>query len=519
MSHWRTPLLLVVILATAASARLFHLNFYCYYFDEAWNDELSTGRGSLHIRLPNDVIHENVPKPTSLIGAAPWYAIWTHMDYVTHPPLYLIVLRWWRDLFGESPIVSRACSAILSTLAILFLFDVGRLLHGTSTAMWACLIMALAGAQVQLAREVRPYALELLMSMAALSALVRIEKLGRSMPRLIALGACVLGMVLTHYFAAPAALAMGVYALIRLRGSARRDAMIALIIAGLVFAIAWGPFFLQQRNAFSAAVDTWLREDLDGRLLRNLTRFAAVPLRLLMTPPQGAFPGGYVAVVALFIPFAMLKRRPEMLLWCLWLCGTIFFVAAMDLIRGTYQLAFIRYALIGGPAIYMSLSAVLANSNRAWLRHIVPACIALSCLGALPETYDIVEPEYRQLASYLDNNVQPTDVVVFYVEPADYWFVNAMYLNTCYYTRSYPWPFMMTTHVPDAAMSDRLKQASAIWFVVSMDSRMDGQTFMPGATVDGYQHFPYLCQCFRLTPDAKTAHRPVVQPRPLWELR
>ena len=248
MSQWRTALLLILILATAGVARFAHINRYCYFFDEAWNDEVSTGRGSLHIRLPNNELIANLAKPTSLVGALPWWRIWTNMDNVTHPPLYIIVLRWWRDIFGESPIISRACSATLSALAVLLLFDVGRILHGTATGLWASLIMALAGAQIELAQEVRPYALLTLISLGALSALVRIEKYGPTLRRNIALGLLVLGMVLTHYFSAPAALAIGVYVLLRLRGRARRDAMISLVLAAIVYAVIWGPFFLQQRG-------------------------------------------------------------------------------------------------------------------------------------------------------------------------------------------------------------------------------------------------------------------------------
>src|SRR4051794_30135450 len=98
MSRRITLILLALILALAAVVRFAWIGHYSYFFDEAWNDELSTGRGSMHIRLANDAIHENVPKPTSLAGAPPWWKVWSNVDYVTHPPLYLIVLRWWRNV-------------------------------------------------------------------------------------------------------------------------------------------------------------------------------------------------------------------------------------------------------------------------------------------------------------------------------------------------------------------------------------------------------------------------------------
>src|SRR5581483_236260 len=247
-------------LVVASVARSVHLNRYSYFFDETWNDEISTGRGSLHIRLPSDVVLSDIPKPTSLTGAAPWYTIWTHVDYVTHPPLYLIALRLWRDVFGESVVVSRAFSAVVSTLAILLLFDAVRLFHNTTASLWSCLIMALAGAQIELGQEARPYAMLLLPSLGALAAVARIEKLGVNRWRVVALGTCALTMVLTHYFAIPPAVAIGVYVLIRFRGRARRDAFLALVIAGVIFGICWGPFFLRERFAFSAATDMWMRE-------------------------------------------------------------------------------------------------------------------------------------------------------------------------------------------------------------------------------------------------------------------
>src|SRR5207249_12298384 len=127
MPRWLTFLLLILILGIATSMRFVYLPYSCYHFDEAWNDEMSTGHGSVHVRLPTDQLVENVPKPTSLPGARPWWRIWDNMDNVTHPPLYIIVLRWWRDLFGESPRVSRACLATISVLAVLLLFDVARI--------------------------------------------------------------------------------------------------------------------------------------------------------------------------------------------------------------------------------------------------------------------------------------------------------------------------------------------------------------------------------------------------------
>src|SRR5262249_54582522 len=146
--RWTTPILLLLIFAAAIAARFVHIGRYTYFFDETWNDELSTGRGSLHTRLANDVLHEGVPEVSSLDGAPAWWRIWAGMDNVTHPPLYIIVLRWWRDCFGGAFPVSRTLSALLSALAVLLMFDVARTLHGTAAGLWAALLMALSGSQI-----------------------------------------------------------------------------------------------------------------------------------------------------------------------------------------------------------------------------------------------------------------------------------------------------------------------------------------------------------------------------------
>jgi hypothetical protein len=255
-------------------------------------------------------------------------------------------------------------------------------------------------------------------------------------------------------------------------------------------------------------------------VLLTLKRLSAIPFRLLMEPPnpKQTLPG-YVSSVALVLPFLLLRRRPDLLLWCIWLGGTVFFIALLDLTRSTQHLVYIRYSLIGGPAIYATLAALVQPKARAWLAHLVPAAVALACLGALPTAYEQPKPEYRVLASYIDNNVQPGDALVFYSSDGDEWFSSAMYLNTCFYSRAYPWPFVMMTHPPDAAMRESLSHFNHVW-LVNRTASMSGEKLISGAAVDGYQYFPHTGSCERVTPEpTRSRSRAIVPPKPLWELR
>src|SRR5438046_7857121 len=98
--RWRWWLVLAGILALAGALRCARMGFGSLTFDEQWHLELSTGRGSPHVRLPDDVLIPSAPAVTSLADAPPWWKVWTNMDFVVHPPLYCTLLRIWREIFG-----------------------------------------------------------------------------------------------------------------------------------------------------------------------------------------------------------------------------------------------------------------------------------------------------------------------------------------------------------------------------------------------------------------------------------
>lgn len=497
--------LLLLILTGAAAVRGVHLNRACYFFDETWFDELSTGRGSLHSRLPANTLLENIPRVTSLNGAEPWWKIWSSLDHVTHPPLYMIILRAWREVFGESPIISRACSVVFSVIAVLLLFDVARLLHGARTALWACAIMAVAAPQVALAQEVRGYTLLLALCLAAMSALIRIEKVGTNPYRLAALSAAMLGMVLTHYFAIPAASALGLYATLRLRGAARQRVLLAMSASAAIFIIAWGPFLWEQRGNFTSTGDNWLSENPTGHITRDLHRLALLPHQLILEPHSEASPIAYLTAALLVIPFMLLRRRPELLLWCLWLCGTLFFIASIDLLRSTLHMAYIRYALIAGPAIYVLLASLLDGAGSPpMLRKAGPVLLGglfAGCALALPRAYNNVNVEYRGLSAFLDSKIDQNDAVIFYCSDREDWFPSVLYLNTSYYSRTYPWPFMMINRPADAALLEQLRKFKGVW-LVSGTASVTGDTLFPGATIIARQSFRGIGTCERFVPDA-----------------
>src|SRR5256885_15757517 len=93
-------IVLIAILVLGGALRFERASYGSLTFDEQWHLELSTGRGSPHVRLPEDQLISDAPAVTSLGNAPPAWAGGAHMDRVVHPPLFVLGLRVWRNLFG-----------------------------------------------------------------------------------------------------------------------------------------------------------------------------------------------------------------------------------------------------------------------------------------------------------------------------------------------------------------------------------------------------------------------------------
>ncbi|MDP3640662.1 MAG: glycosyltransferase family 39 protein [Nanoarchaeota archaeon] len=126
------PIFIILLLA-------FSLRFYALDIESLWIDEAF----SLHIAQQPDV--KQVFLETSQTEAA--------------PPGYYVLLHYWINVFGTSEWTVRFLSVLFSTLAVLMLFLLVRLLLNGKVALLSSLFMALSMLQVEYAQEARLYAL------------------------------------------------------------------------------------------------------------------------------------------------------------------------------------------------------------------------------------------------------------------------------------------------------------------------------------------------------------------------
>jgi hypothetical protein len=495
--------ILAAIFAAALWLRLHRLNAGSLTFDETWHLELSTGRGTHHELLPvGQVLREERVTGFAAAPAAP-LAVWGSLEHVTHPPLFLVVLRFWRLVLGEGDFIARLLPAVTSALAVLVLLDVARLLAGFRAGLWSAAIMAIAPAQISVAQEVRGYPQLLLLSLLTANAAVRMTQRTPTWRRSAGLAVGLVAMMLTHYFAIGVCAAIGLYLLVQ-RRDVRNRAMIAIAVAAAVYAACWGPFLVRQLPSFTRAGDVWLIDASPGATVRTLQRLAVAPARLLFEPLERSYPLVYASGIVLVLLPLMLRTRKELLLWVLWLAGSVGFLFALDLARSTTHLDYVRYFIVAGPPLYFFLARVVPSQGQGLGRaDLVPGVVVLACAASLPSAYEVFRPPWRDAARELDSLAQPGETIIFLKagqEVADkvpdyFWSVN--YLCLSHNSRTFPREIIVVPARPDDATLARIRRASSPTAIV-VTNVPNVEELLPGSALMETRFFPYAASLARI---------------------
>jgi hypothetical protein len=461
-----------------------------------WADELSAlatsaGRPRLEWVPPVGVVVQSPASLTSLEGAPHWWSIWLALSEENHPPLYFMLLRLWQDAFGMSETSARCLSVVAATAALLLLYDTMRCLHGPAPALWGCLLMALSAPQIRYSLEARSYMLLLALALGACSALARIERSGPSRRRLLALGACLLAGAFTHYHALAALLAVALYAVVRLRGEARRSVLFVLSSVALLFASAWGPFLWVQSGQTEMTViqdvgsvrsgmpsGGWLRAPAAGHVTRTLARAAAIPLLHLIEPMPRASQSPCWPILGYLAACALVRWRSELLLWCIWFGVSVGMLTVADLVFSLGQLEWIRYTLIASPAVFALLGASTANAPRL-VRHGLPALAAMACAIAAPGAYRPAKQPWREIGAALGLAARPGEVLILDGRSASVlWPCRGM----LHYAYSPSRPMLLAGDTLAPSARRRLEAEGVAWLLAP--PAFDLKRRLPGAVVE-----------------------------------
>ena len=482
---------LLLIIALALGLRVYDLSRAPLWLDEFAAMESSAGRGLAHMFAPNGVPIEHPISYTKMDPGAGLGDVWRNLDTDTHPPLYFLLLHVWRRMFGDSPGAIRMLSALLSIAAIPLLFDAARITVGRGPALWACGLMAVSNQLIYHAQEARNYPLLVLFACGTLAALARLKAHGYAVGRIVALGVCVFGMMLTHYYALGAALATGLYVLIAMRGRTRWSAVASLLIVAVVYLLTWGPQMpAQMRVANAADTRLWsLSSEWELPLYAASSLFCQigdVPLEVHWLPQASIVLAGIVLVV----PVLMFRRRGlgPLSLWWTWAVCTIGVVYLSDYLRHTALIVIPRYLTPAAPAVFVILAAALPARLGIW-RYTLPLVAGVISLLYLTNVYHDPRDNWRTIAGYVDSQAGRDDAIVFYGHQYP-WRARASYLSLGYYMNPWPCPVLVDDQPLAEATQQWLRQRHSVWVLVGAEDGREAPALIPGAVPVGGARIP-----------------------------
>lgn len=466
----RHRLLLGAVVVLALAARLPHMERDSLWMDELFSMAQSGGYPAWIPLPPANRVISPPARPTSLAEARPWPHVVTELAVDNHPPLHFLLLRGWREAFGDGTAAVRSLSVLFSIASLLLLFDAVRHLDGVPGALWATLLGALAGPHVYYAREARSYSLLVFFLLGAAAAAARLQARGPGAMRAVCLGACVLSACLSHY--GGVGFLFGLFAwvaLARFERGGRREAIAAFVGAGLVFLVLWGPMLWKQRLAFGPN-NAWNVDDPND-VQTPSTRLLPLPLQVVFT--SGPFFARRPATLGVaWLALAWLAwRRREVRLWAATALGAIAYAAMVDAFWGSAQLAFSRYVLPATPAVCALLAG--ARLGNGWRRAAVPALAALGLAAVLPAVWAPHRPPWGEWGDKAGRLVPSGEVIAL-------WQPRILRKGTLLLVQHYAWAPDRRLMLLEPPLDDEARRALGrrFWLVTSQASD-------PGAAVPG----------------------------------
>lgn len=473
--------LLALVLLIAALVRCTGLNRPMSY-DELWHLGLSTGRGSPIGQLEADRVYLDPPRQTSLEGAPPFWKCWTGMDGVLHPPLYVITLRLWRDLFGQSDIAAIWYSAAWSLLAIAMVFATVRLFTDAYVTALISLAVALARTQVYFAQAIRGYEMLIGLGAIAMWLMVRIEIFGSTRRRLMVLALATLPILLTHYFSAGAVAAIVLYGLWRGRPY-RLAFFLSLVAVGAVYAVVWLPFAIRQLDALWTG-DAFLKVERVNLFDETILMFGT-PFRLIVDATQTTHLAGVLgAAISGAVIFVLVHRRyPRALVPALcWTVMSIGLIAFLDIARSTRHGLFIRYLAIATPGVFVLFAALVCVLPEK-LRLVAASALVVGAIIVRPPGREVLfdAPGFARISEWLAKETPPDEAILLFRGNARAGYPDDVFIHCSHEPGLFPRPLVKVESPLTREIVRQLPRRA--WLVVPVtDPESLGRTF-PGVRV------------------------------------
>ena len=305
--------------------------------------------------------------------------------------------------------------------------------------------------------------------------------------RPVALCTCAAAMILTDVRTFAVAIAMGGYLALRWRTGAAARWNLAAVAAGAVvaFAVVGAPSLFSGPRAGDVTGDP-----------AAVRRFAELPMRFFTEAaikPEGV---GLLAAAFYVVPLLFARRRPELLLWWMWLAAVAVWGLIDDARDGPAVTLTANRALAASPAVYALAAAMLAD-QRGWRAAAVPLICAASCAMALEQAYVRRQPDFRGTLAFVARHVQPDDAVVFYSRPdASAAKLLALYFD--HHTGARPRGVVILTGPAPDDVRAQLAKAGTVWVISDALSFDERALLGDGARVTDDETYPGIALIRRI---------------------
>jgi 4-amino-4-deoxy-L-arabinose transferase-like glycosyltransferase len=276
----------------------------------------------------------------------------------SNPPVYYLLLWFWRQAFGSSEAALRSLSALAGALTVPAAAYLAYRLRGARAALVAAVLVATSPILIWYSQEARSYAL--LVLLVVLSAITVVEALEGRRAALWLWAAAAAALALTHYYGLFVVVAEAVILF------ARRVRPPGLAL-GLVGAATLGSAALAASQLGTA---DWLAGAPLGDRLQSVAALLLTSTPPTSTPAGSALPAAVflAGAVAIALRWSDLDRRS---LWILGICAGLVVVpvglavAGIDSVTprnllGVYAVALIAYGVLLSGVGRWSSAAVLA---------------------------------------------------------------------------------------------------------------------------------------------------------------
>ncbi|MBD1922883.1 glycosyltransferase family 39 protein [Microcoleus sp. FACHB-831] len=291
------------------------------------------------------------------------------------PPLYFVLTRFWVQMWGSTPTVTRSFSALISLLAFPCLYWLCRELFEPPLVAWVAIaIVAVSPFHILYAQEARPYSLwivTILLSSASLLRAMRLKTRGNWTLYAITTA---LGLY-THLFSGLVVIAHAIY-LVATAGFRFTKDVANFLIASFAAILTFSPwvvlFLINLRSA--ASTTSWQSERLREPILSKLVALAASfsrtyidfgfnsSTRVIYLIPLAPAILILFSILAYSIYFLCRHTRKEVWLFILSLmCVNAITLILPDLILGGNRSAHSRYLLPWHLGNQLALSYLIAT--------------------------------------------------------------------------------------------------------------------------------------------------------------